>query len=177
MPKIDPSLVAAAQAGSPEAIEHIISQAQIDLMAFARHVCATPQDAEDAVQETLWIISRQIGSVRTVAAFTTWMFRIVRHQCYRFLRKARREVDVDALETENATGKLAEGGDILALQQDVAQAIAGLPEIYRSVLIKRDLEALSTIETAAQLGLSVEAVKSRLHRSRGLMRIALQNWS
>ncbi|MGH7883848.1 MAG: RNA polymerase sigma factor, partial [Candidatus Dormibacteraceae bacterium] len=75
----NPELVEAARQGDVEALGELLAQCHPDARRFARSLCPTPEDAEDAVQETLWIISRRIGALRVTAAFTTWLFRLVKH--------------------------------------------------------------------------------------------------
>jgi RNA polymerase sigma factor (sigma-70 family) len=62
------------------------------------------------------------------------------------------------------------------LAHDIAHAIADLPPQYRQVLVMRDVQGMSAPEVAATLGLTVETVKSRLHRARSIIRAALHNW-
>jgi len=165
----------AAVDGNTAAIEGLIVTCQPDLLKFARQVCATPEDAEDAVQETLWTISRKIGTLRMITAFIGWAARIVRNECYRLLRYARGErplePDDDLLHYDDDPNLRS------ALQYDVATALAELPLIYRQVIIMRDVEERTAPEVAETLGISVEAVKSRLHRARTMLRIQLSHWA
>ncbi|MFE0879681.1 RNA polymerase sigma factor, partial [Streptomyces smyrnaeus] len=79
-------LVVAAQRGDIEAITALVSGAHPNVVRFARTLCATPEDAEDAAQEALIILYRRIGMLRASGALASWMFRIVRNEC---LRRAR----------------------------------------------------------------------------------------
>ncbi|MGH7868140.1 MAG: RNA polymerase sigma factor [Candidatus Dormibacteraceae bacterium] len=170
----NPELVEAARQGDVEALGELLVRCHPDARRFARSLCPTPEDAEDAVQETLWIISRRIGSLRMAVAFTTWLFRLVKHECLRLLRSQRRKPVVHAalapiLETEREAIQAA-------LLGDIAKAIAALPLGYRQVLVMRDIEGLTSPEVARSLDLSAPAVKSRLHRARGMVRASLLNW-
>jgi RNA polymerase sigma factor (sigma-70 family) len=165
-------LIESARQGDTEAIQALVLRYQPDVARFARSVCATPEDAEDAVQEALWIAVQKLGTLRVAAAFTTWLFQVVKHECYRLLRRFRRETALDQVAVAQHTGDgLAEQA---ALAHDVAGAIAALEPHYRQVLIMRDVQAMSAPEVAATLGLTVAAVKSRLHRARVLVRTTLQ---
>lgn len=165
-------LIEQARAGDVAAIQALLARCQPDVARFARTVCATPEDAEDAVQEALWIATQRIGTLRVASAFTSWLFQVVKHECYRLLRRARREAPLDTLPEV----QLGQEADQTMLAQDVAAAIAALPPPYRQVLILRDVQGLTAPETAALLGVSVDAVKSRLHRARSAVRVALRGW-
>lgn len=165
----------AAVNGDTAAIESLLDTCQPDLLKFARRVCATPEDAEDAVQETLWTISRKIGTLRMLTAFVGWAARIVKHECYRLLKIARGEKSLDRgndLPDQEEDPHLR-----AALHYDVTAALAELPLIYRQVILLRDVEEMTAPEAAAVLGISTEAVKSRLHRARAILRARLGHWT
>ena len=125
-------LIVAAQCGDAAAIHALLTRCQPDAARFARTVCATPEDAEDAVQEALWIAARRIGTLRVTSTFITWLFQIVKHECFRLLRRMRHETPFDLRiippQQQSAT-------DQIMLTHDLATAIAGLPPLYRQVLI------------------------------------------
>ncbi len=164
--RIDAELVTGARAGDAAALDRLLAQSQPDLLRFARRTCANAEDAEDAVQAALWQLHRRIGTLRVIAAFTSWLFRIVERECRRLLGLQRRTVPLDAA----PAAALALDPVPTDLRRDLGTMIAALPDLYREVLILRDVEELTAPEAAAQLGISVEAVKSRLHRARGLLR-------
>ena len=83
--RIDGGLVAAAKAGDAAALDRLLAVSQPDLMRFARRTCANAEDAEDAVQAALWQLHRRIGTLRVIAAFASWLFRIVERECRRLL--------------------------------------------------------------------------------------------
>lgn len=164
-------LVEAACAGDERALSQLLRTCQPDLKRFARRTCANSEDAEDAVQVALWQLHRKIGTLGTVAAFATWLFRIVERECYRIFR---RSASKDRL-SEPLADELAAPAIPSDLRLDLTKAIAALPEAYRVALILRDVEELTAPEVAQSLGLSVEAVKSRLHRARAMVRESLMN--
>ncbi|MBI1279435.1 MAG: sigma-70 family RNA polymerase sigma factor [Anaerolineaceae bacterium] len=173
------SLVQNAMAGNTEAIESLLLQYQPSLTRFARKFCATPDDVEDAVQQTLWIIYRKINGLRTSKAFVSWIFQIVRNECYALLRHGQYGADhieiskLDYLDYISSTDH-----DLYStLAQDLIRAIEQLPIHQREVLILRDIEGLTTPETAETLNITVEAVKSRLHYARTSLRQSLQAWA
>ena len=164
--RIDGGLVAAAKAGDTAALDRLLAVSQPDLMRFARRTCANAEDAEDAVQTALWQLHRRIGTLRVIAAFASWLFRIVERECRRLLGLQRRTVPLENAETSALRIEPVPSD----LRRDLGAMIAALPDLYREVLILRDIEELTAPEAAAQLGISVEAVKSRLHRARGMLR-------
>jgi RNA polymerase sigma factor (sigma-70 family) len=163
-------LVEAARRGEPGAVLKLICLCQPNLARFARRTCSTTEDAEDAVQIALWQLHRRVGALRTVAAFAGWLFRVVERECYRLFRRRKDTVSVDLL-LEHETPQVAQVPQDLRL--DLARAIEQLEPPYREVLLLRDLHELTAPEVAQQLGLSIEAVKSRLHRGRTKVRETL----
>lgn len=160
-------LVDAARRGEAGAALELIRICQPDLKRFARRTCATTEDAEDAVQIALWQLHSRVGALRTMAALAGWLFRIVERECYRLFRRTRVTDELDAL-PESA---LPEATTVpVDLRIDLARAVEQLQPAYRDVLILRDVHELTAPEVAQQLGLSVEAVKSRLHRARATVR-------
>ncbi|KQU91806.1 RNA polymerase subunit sigma-70 [Variovorax sp. Root318D1] len=165
-------LIEAACAGDERALSQLLRTCQPDLKRFARRTCANSEDAEDAVQLALWQLHRRIGTLGTVAAFATWLFRIVERECYRIFR---RSAATAARLSEPLADELAAPQIPTDLRLDLTKAIAALPEAYRVTLILRDVEELTAPEVAESLGLSIEAVKSRLHRARAMVRDSLMN--
>ncbi|MBO2452016.1 RNA polymerase sigma factor [Actinomadura barringtoniae] len=161
-------LIRSAQAGDRDSIAAVLDGAHVHVRRFAEHLCASPQDAEDAAQEALIILYRKIGTLRATGALASWMFRIVRNEC---LRRAR--VLVERHETEPLASS-AEDEAIRRLEADlVAHAIQDLPEVQRRVLIMRDVLGYPGRTTAEALGLSTAAMKSNLHRARNTLRTNL----
>jgi RNA polymerase sigma factor (sigma-70 family) len=159
-------LVEAACGGDAAAVEQLIAVCQPDLRRFARRTCATGEDAEDAVQIALWQLYRKIGALRTAATFASWLFRIVERECYRLFRARDRLQALDGSFDE----VLRQEPLPLALRKDLIDAIAALPNPYREILVLRDIDELTAPEAADQLGISTDAVKSRLHRARAMVR-------
>jgi RNA polymerase sigma factor (sigma-70 family) len=167
MPRAEPQLIEAARLGDSAAISELLVVCQPDLKRFARRTCSTTEDAEDAVQIALWQLYRKVGLLRCAATFTTWMFRIVERECYRLYRTARGTEPLD----EVLEHDLPPAPQVpIDLRLDLARAMERLTPPYREVLILRDVHELTAPEVAAQLGLSLEAVKSRLHRARTQVR-------
>lgn len=162
-------LIEAAQAGDRESITAVVYGAHPHVRRFAEHLCASPQDAEDAAQEALIILYRKIGSLRATGALASWMFRIVRNEC---LRRAR--LLFDRYDEPEGLVTSAEDEAIRRLEAElVAQAIRELPDVQRRVLIMRDVLGYPGRRVAETLGLSNAAMKSHLHRARHKVRLSL----
>ena len=170
-------LVRAAQDGDADAVRALVSGSYPHVLRFAKTLCATPRDAEDAAQEALIILYSQIGMLRATAALGSWMFRIVRNECLRRARFATRRADtarnVEAVRVNEVCDPVED--DVLARleAEAVVAAIVALPAELRRVLIMRDVQGWSGRAVAEELGLSVAAMKSRLHRARAAVRSAL----
>ncbi|GLQ94449.1 RNA polymerase sigma factor [Dyella acidisoli] len=154
-----------ARAGDADAINQVLALCQPDIRRYAQRTCMI-SDVDDAIQESLIILSRRISSLRAVAALSSWLFRVVRHECHRMARKALR---VDPWDDERAETYLSVHSSE-ELRHDLAAALESLPPHYREILMLRDIEELTINEIAAQLGESRAATKSRLHRARQLTR-------
>ncbi|MEW2353423.1 RNA polymerase sigma factor [Spirillospora sp. NPDC029432] len=164
-------LIAAAQGGDLESIAALVSGSHPHVRRFARSLCASPEDAEDAAQEALIILYRKIGTLRASGALASWMFRIVRNECLRRAKLRTRHhepiPDFSTVSAEDEVLQRLEAGR-------VAAAIAALPADQRHVLIMRDVQGYSGRMVADALGLSVAAMKSRLHRARAAVHHTLQ---
>ncbi|WFB09104.1 RNA polymerase sigma factor [Streptomyces sp. LX-29] len=163
-------LIVAAQRGDVDSIAALVSGSHPNVQRFARSLCATREDAEDAAQEALIILYRKIGMLRASGALASWMFRIVRNEC---LRRARAMVRDDSPVPDTAVDS-AEDEALRRLDAGrVAAAVAALPPDQRRVLIMRDIQGHSGRAVADALGLSTAAMKSRLHRARAAVRHTL----
>jgi RNA polymerase sigma factor (sigma-70 family) len=163
-------VVSAAQQGDPIAIATLVSGSHAHVRRFARMLCASPEDAEEATQEALIVLYRKIGTLRATAALGSWMFQIVRNECIRRSRLVfQRPVDAATVEPS------AEDAALARLEMErIVEAIAGLPADQRVVLVLRDIQGQSGAATARVLGLSRAAMKSRLHRGRETVRSQLR---
>lgn len=163
-------VVSAAQQGDARALATLVSGSHAHVRRFARTLCSTPEDAEDATQEALIVLYRKIGTLRATAALASWMFQIVRNECIRRTRIALRRplagVDVEPSAEDAALARLE--------IERIVDAIARLPLDQRAVLVLRDIQGLSGAATAEALGLSRAAMKSRLHRARETLRSGLR---
>lgn len=162
-------VVNAAQQGDDRAIATLLDGSHSHVRRFARTLCSTPEDAEDAVQEALIVLYRKIGTLRATAALASWMFQIVRNECIRRSRVTlHRPISTAMAEPSAEDAALAN----LEIER-IVDSIAGLPSEQRAVLVLRDIQGLSGAATAQALGLSRAAMKSRLHRGRAALRTRL----
>lgn len=162
---VNATLIEAARLGEPTALLELLRVSQPELRRYALRSCAI-SDVDDAVQETLLIVSRSIRSLARARAWSGWAFQIIRRECHRLGRVALRQ---DLWDDDAADAYLAHRSDT-DLRLDVAAALESLPENYRAVVVLRDFEGLTIGEMARRLDTSVLAVKGRLHRARALTR-------
>lgn len=155
-----------ARRGDQRALERVLVRSRQDLRRYAEYHCAV-NDVEDAVQESLLLVSRKLSSLREPAAFTSWLFRIVKRECNR-LKRATRLLLMQPSDLEEIEGPHYPAPN--GLVRDVARALARLPEHYREAILMRDLEGLNIAEISARLSLHPEAAKARIHRARSLAR-------
>lgn len=164
-PKVLPDLILDAQRGDPVAIHALLGACQADARRYAYRHCHA-SDIDDAVQETLLLISRKIHALRAAAAFSSWVFIVIKRECHRLSRAMFRQAP---LEEDLAEQQLARRSDD-DLRMDLAAALESLPHHYLEVVLLRDFEELSIAEIAQHLDQPTSAVKSRLHRARELVR-------
>lgn len=165
-PLIDRSnLILSAQTGNAASLERLLVLCQADARRYARRHCHA-SDVDDAVQETLLIISRKVTGLKAAAAFSSWLFTVIRRECRKLERMMFKTV---ALEEDKTEHQLLCKTDH-DLRIDLAAALESLPAHYLEVVLLRDFEELTIAEIAERLGEQGGAVKSRLHRARELVR-------
>jgi len=163
--RFDLALIVAARSGEPAALERLLQVARPDLQRYAQKSCLV-SDVDDAVQESLLVLSRYLSTLQHARAWSRWVFRIVRRQCHRLARLALRQ---DLWDDDRSNALLAQRSDA-ELRVDIAAALESLPEPYRELVVLRDFEGLSIGELSQELKLTPAAVKGRLHRARELVR-------
>jgi RNA polymerase sigma-70 factor, ECF subfamily len=181
------SLVAAAKAGDISAFEALVSRYERKIFRLAQHITQNTEDAQDVSQEAFLKAYEHLGEFQGNSRFYTWLVRIAVNQALMKLRK-RRPKDVsldDDIETEeNFMSRDVEdwgpSPEERYSQEELArilsQVIGELDPSFRTVFQLRDIEELSTEETADALGISVPAVKSRLLRARLKLRDKLNRY-
>jgi RNA polymerase sigma-70 factor (ECF subfamily) len=180
------TLVEALRAGDPQAFETMVRLYAGRMLAVARRLVGSDEDARDVVQDALLSAFRSMARFEGHARISTWLHRIVVNTALMKLRTRRRKPEESIeplLPSFNDDGHHAirfsewEGADRVLEREEVRRvvrdAIEGLPEAYRTVLLLRDIEELSTDETAGALEITPNTVKTRLHRARQALRAVL----
>jgi RNA polymerase sigma-70 factor, ECF subfamily len=183
----EPALVAAAQAGDAPAFEELVSRYERKIFRLTQNITQNREDAEDAMQESFLKAYEHLGEFQGNSRFYTWLVRIAVNQALMKLRK--RRPNVVSLDEEVDTGEETVPRDVqdwgpspedryqqTELSGILSRAISELDPPFRVVFQLRDIEDLSTEETADVLDLSVPAVKSRLLRARLKLRQKLDRY-
>jgi RNA polymerase sigma-70 factor (ECF subfamily) len=176
-------LIARSRDGDAAAFTALVSRYEDRIFRLAKSVCSRlPAEAEDVYQETFITAFKKLGAFRGDCDLGTWLYRIAANLCFMRHRKKKREPFVPLLDLphdhedgarhqfrdwEPTPDEIAGKKELVG---QVADALAALPVEYRLAVTLRDIEGLSNEKTAEILGLSVAAVKSRVHRGRLFLR-------
>ena len=180
-------------AGAPGAFDRFVEHFRTKIFNYSLLMCGQREDAEEVAQETLLKVFENFDHLREPAKVRPWVFRIAKNACLMKRRKSafapHQELSLDSFlpvmnhEGEQVKIEIADWSglpDRQMLQSEMKQvlegAIADLPENYKSVMLLRDLEELSTQETADVLGVTEDVVKTRLHRARLAVRQKLDEY-
>jgi RNA polymerase sigma-70 factor (ECF subfamily) len=187
-PHPDVELVARAKAGDTAAFEQLIRQYERQIFRTAQHITQNREDAEDITQDVFFKAFQKLDQFQGNSKFSTWLVRIAVNESLMRLRKRKTSktvsMDQDVQTDEGSIPRdFAEwrpnpeqNYNQAELAEILRKTIAGLPPGFRTVFTLRDIENLSTEETAEALGLSVPAVKSRLLRARLQLRERLSRY-
>jgi RNA polymerase sigma-70 factor (ECF subfamily) len=187
----DAALVEALRREAPEAMEQLLERYANRVYRLALRLTGSHEDAEEVAQDALWTAGRKVHTFKGESAFGSWLYRITANAAYMKLRSRRARAHEIAL--EDLLPPLNGGGthfepmddwsarvDEQALQGELRrvleEAIQQLPDDYRTALVLHDVEGLSNPDIAETLGLSLPAVKSRVHRSRLFLRKRLAQY-
>jgi RNA polymerase sigma-70 factor (ECF subfamily) len=168
------TLLDAARQGDGDALEALLKDVQPRIYRFSLKMCGRTEDAQDVLQDTLFAAARTVRGFRGASSVSTWLYTIARSFCIKKRRRRLSAPEVVSLDADPAAARTtaAPGPDperALAhreLASTLEAAIAALEPASREVLVLRDMEGLPADEVATITGLSVSAVKSRLHRAR-----------
>jgi RNA polymerase sigma-70 factor, ECF subfamily len=182
------ALVEAAKKGDIKAFEELVRRYDRNVFRIAQHITQNREDAEDVVQDAFLKAYGNLAQFQGQSKFYTWLVRIAVNEALMKLRRRRpeRTVSLDQdVETDEDTipREVADWSpnpeqqyNQAELRELLQKTIQGLPSGFRTVFVLRDVEGLSTEETAEALGLSIPAVKSRLLRARLQLRERLNKY-
>ncbi len=184
----DIALATEAKQGDKGAFTQLVNRYAQRVFRVARHITKNDQDAEDVLQDTFLKAYSRLGQFEGNAKFYTWIVRVAVNEALMRMRRGKNRVTVSLdqeLETSDGaiqrelpaeTESPEESLSRTELRESLTQAIDSLSEIYRPVFVLRDVEGLSTEETAEMLNISLPAVKSRLLRARLQLRQKLRRF-
>lgn len=182
------ALVEAARAGDIGAFEGLVRRYDRNVFRIAQHITQNREDAEDVVQDAFLKAYQNLGQFQGQSKFYTWLVRITVNEALMRLRRRRPErmvsIDEDVkTEEDSMPREIADWSpnpeqmyNQAELKEILGKTIQGLPPSFRTVFVLRDVEGLSTEETAEALDLSIPAVKSRLLRARLQLRERLNKY-
>jgi RNA polymerase sigma-70 factor (ECF subfamily) len=187
-PSEETLLVEAARSGDIKAFESLVRRYDRNVFRIAQHITQNREDAEDVVQDAFLKAYQNLGQFQGQSKFYTWLVRIAVNEALMRLRRRRPErmisIDEDVrTEDDSMPREIADWSPNpeqqytqAELKDILGKTIQGLPPSFRTVFVLRDVEGLSTEETASALELSVPAVKSRLLRARLQLRERLNKY-
>jgi len=179
--KRESELIEAAQQGDSVAFGQLVGMYQDRLFHAMCHICGSPDEAEDVVQETLVQAFFRLNTFQQRSSLYTWLYRIAinrainRKRSERSAESVERNTDEGGNEPQDPSGS---PGDELMRQERARQVHAALTRLrkeYRTVIVLREMEGFSYDTIAEIVGISVGTVRSRLHRARSLLRDALKH--
>jgi RNA polymerase sigma-70 factor (ECF subfamily) len=187
----DQELVAKAQAKDYAAFEQLLDRYEDKIFRLAYRFVRNESEAKEILQDTFLTIWRKLDTFKGDAQFSSWLYRVAANAALMRLRSQRRHPEVSTEDLpigyldnygqlppviENWAKRPDEELASDELRRHIQSAVDALPEIYRTVFLIRDVEGLSTEETAEVLQISVPTVKTRLHRARIALRDAITGY-
>lgn len=172
-----------AKNGDDSALNALLREVQPKLYRFSLNMCRHREDAEDVLQDSMLSLARSYRDFRGASSLSTWLYTISRNICIKKRRKGKyapkkeesfenlSQGETDTLKSNSLNPQ--EALETRELWQRIQMAIKSIEPDYREVLVLRDIEGLSAKEVSEVVGISISAVKSRLHRARGRLREVL----
>jgi RNA polymerase sigma-70 factor (ECF subfamily) len=168
-----------ARDGDRTALEELLATIAPSIHRFGLRMCRNRHDAEDVLQDTLLNVATHLRDFEGRSSLSTWAFSLARSACARKRRGMKNRPPAEDDEGLLAKADPGPGPDVRAGEHEVALALSNaldaLPDDYREAVLLRDVEGLSAAEAAMAIGVSVDALKSRLHRARESLRDALES--
>ena len=171
--------MACSKTGNKKALAEIVKKYEQTIYNFSFKICRDPEKAENIMQETFYSMVKSINQFDGNSKLSTWLYRIVANHCLMNARKEKKRSYVSLENDEDLyterhiadwTSLPYKSTENNELRQILDKAIKKLSPDYRIIFLLRDIEGLSTEETAEAANISVPAVKSRLHRARAFLR-------
>jgi RNA polymerase sigma-70 factor (ECF subfamily) len=176
----DALLVRSAQAGDRAALERLLRLHYDRVHAVCRRVVGASRDADDAAQEAMIRIVKGLRSFDGRSSFATWAYRVAANTALDELRKQRRRPLLQVVDDEGHVPDVVDRAaqrriDAVADRLSIDEAVAALPDEFRTAVVLRDVADLDYVEIAELLGVPIGTVKSRIARGRAQLAAALGN--
>jgi RNA polymerase sigma-70 factor (ECF subfamily) len=186
----DFELIQAINAGQTDKFHDLVKRYEHKLYNFSLRMCRDHSDAEDMIQETFLNVFKYLKNFRYETKFKNWLYKVAASTCIKKRRKSKfapdKELSLDEFRPPNETEIPDHVPDWALMPLDkllnhelssmINQEILSLPKKYRLIIVLRDIEGFSTLETAQILNLSPSNVKVRLHRARLYLRDKLKGY-
>lgn len=180
----DADLVREIKRGDARAMEEIVKRYSNKVYNLAYHLTRDSAAAEEIMQDVFLTVISKIGTLTNEEYFSTWLYRVTTNAAYGFLRKEKKFSEQTPVENIDQEVQLSYDwsdlpDDVLLSEESkevLRKSIDALPEAMRTVVIMKDMEGFKNEEIAEALGMSVPAVKSRLHRGRLILRDLLAGY-
>jgi RNA polymerase sigma-70 factor, ECF subfamily len=181
----DTDVIERLKAGDEQALEAIFNRYSAKLYNVAQRILGEVADAEEVIQDVFWTAFRKANSFRGTAQFSTWLFRLTINAALDKIRRSKKNKEIEYEEYlpkfqkdgHHSVRPVVDWSDTLdekyaerELQQLLNDALDQLKPVDKSAVVLSDMEGMSDKEIAVMLGLTVSAVKTRLHRARLFLR-------
>ena len=178
----DIELVNKFNKGSIEAFEELYLRYEEKAFNLSMRLVRNKEDAEEVIQEVFVTVYRKLNTFEGKSQFSSWLFRVVTNASFMKLRKRKSQtaISIDDMPShtklqiwEESPYLRSNSGDEISrgeIRSKLEAAIEKLPEVYKSVFLLRDVDGMGNSDVAVALGISLAAVKSRLHRARVMLK-------
>jgi RNA polymerase sigma-70 factor (ECF subfamily) len=187
----DEELVSRFKSGDVKVFEDIIHKYENNIYSFGYRMCGNPSDAEDILQDTFLNAYKYLDRFRGESSLNTWLHKIASSSCIK--KRRRRKSEPEQKESFSDVEPMVESRDYFGyrdwsmdpissisrkeMREVIGKSLKELPKKYRAVFILRDMQGLSTEETAGALKMNEQSVKTRLHRARLYLRKRLKDYA
>jgi RNA polymerase sigma-70 factor (ECF subfamily) len=177
----DNYLIECFKRGSQQAFEELIGRYADKAFSMALRLTRSQEDAEEVLQDVFVTVARKIAEFEGKSSFSSWLYRVTVNASLMKIRKRKqdRSVLIEDVQPQVQEAVILRSVERLSVEQEIGRnqvaaaledAIQRLPDEYRPVFVMRDVDGLSSTEVSRILNITIPAVKSRLHRSRLMLR-------